>query len=453
MQNKKFSKHKNYHVVKHKKNNSFKIPLFKKKKKSYFRKIFVINKYLIILIFASFYIFFPKLNYKTSIRENIIIKKENIYKESNFSSIEESYSKAKNFIDKNLNGILINDKNEFKDNENPLVSVIIPVYNAEKYINNAIKSIQNQDLLNLEIILIDDYSSDNSLNKIEQIKKDDPRIKIIINKKNKGIFYSRNIGALSAKGEYIFPLDNDDMLLDKDILSTITDIAKDGNFDIIEFKGIQVWRRYGNKLNSKIEATNYANHKLNLVLFQPDLSAFPLKAGKEINSHYNITTCYLWAKCIKTSVYKKSLNLIGEEKYTRFIRAVEDVISLVFLFNIAMSYKFVGKYGILHIKRFRSGYFLTSDIQMDLGYLYLADMALDFPKNTQEYKQLITNLVYMALNLKLLENIFKMNDENKKVIISCLDKFFKLSFVPNEYKNIISNKVKNLTFLDYHSFI
>ena len=56
----------------------------------------------------------------------------------------------------------------------------------------------------------------------------------------------------------------------------------------------------------------------------------------------------------------------------------------------------------------------------------------------------------MALNLKLLENIFKMNDENKKVIISCLHRFFKLSFISNEYKNIISNKVKNLTFLDYH---
>ena len=268
-----------------------------------------------------------------------------------------------------------------------------------------------------------------------------------------GIFYSRNIGTLSAKGEYIFPLDNDDMLLDKDVLSTITNIAEEGNFDIIEFKGIQVWRGYNNKFKNKIEDTGHSNHKLNMELFQPKLSSFPLQPGKEINNHYKAISCYLWAKCIKTSIYKEGLNYIGEEKYKRFIRAFEDVIAMVFLFNTAKSYKFVGKYGILHIKRMKSGYFLTNEIQINLGDLYVNDIALDFPKNTPEYKQLIPNLVYNALNLKLFEKIYKMNDEYKKIIFSCLDRFFKLSFISDEYKKIISNKVKSLEFLDYHSSI
>ena len=93
-----------------------------------------------------------------------------------------------------------------------MVSVVIPVYNTQKLIKNAIRSIQNQDLLNIEIILINDFSSDNSLYVIEQLQKEDPRIKIINNKKNMGIFYSRNIKDLSDKGKFLFTLDNDEML-------------------------------------------------------------------------------------------------------------------------------------------------------------------------------------------------------------------------------------------------
>ena len=53
-----------------------------------------------------------------------------------------------------------------------------------------------------------------------------------------GTLYSRSVGALSAKGKYIFPLDSDDMFLDEDVFQTITSIAEKGYFDIVEFKGI-----------------------------------------------------------------------------------------------------------------------------------------------------------------------------------------------------------------------
>ena len=56
------------------------------------------------------------------------------YKEYKFPSLEESFNNAKDFLDKSMNGILINDKNKFKSSENPLVSIVIPVYNAEIYI-------------------------------------------------------------------------------------------------------------------------------------------------------------------------------------------------------------------------------------------------------------------------------------------------------------------------------
>ena len=88
----------------------------------------------------------------------------------------------------------------------------------------------------LEIILVNDFSSDNTLSIIEEIKKEDSRIKIINNKKNMGTLFSRSIGVLSAKGKYIFHLDSDDMYLDEDIFSTITNIANRKNLILLNLK-------------------------------------------------------------------------------------------------------------------------------------------------------------------------------------------------------------------------
>lgn len=422
--------------------------------KFYYTSKLTIKKFLIIICILILYNIFDGFidsNIQYDKKLKFSISNEDIFKEYNFPSLNESFNTAKPFIDKNLNSILINDKKEFRYNENPFVSVVIPVYNTENLIDNTIKSVQNQDLMNIEIILINDYSSDNSLYIIEQLQKEDPRIKIISNKKNMGIFYSRNIGVLASKGEYIFPIDNDDMFLNKDVLSTITNIAKEGNFDIVEFRGIHAWRNKNNKILPKIKNTRFSNHILNLVLFQPNLSTFPLQIRGDFRSYKSIS-CYLWAKGIKTIIYKKALNLIGKERYSRFIIAEEDKIAMVFLFNIANSYKFVGKYGIFHISRYGSGYSLTNKIQKNLANLYLVDIMLCFPKNNTEYKNLILITFLIVLNSKLLENIIRLFASNKRILLSCLDRFFKLPFVSKENKYLILNQTKYLKFLDYHFF-
>lgn len=88
------------------------------------------------------------------------------------------------------------------------ISVIIPLYNEEKYIKECINSVINQTYKNIEIIVVDDKSTDNSLNELKSIK--DKRIKIIELKENKGVSNARNIGIKEAKGDYICFLDSDD---------------------------------------------------------------------------------------------------------------------------------------------------------------------------------------------------------------------------------------------------
>ena len=116
--------------------------------------------------------------------------------------LNDSFQNAKDFLLKCLKGQLINNKtNKFDSSPNPIASAVIPFYNRKNTISRAIKSIQNQDITNLEIILINYFSNDATLSIIEQLEKEDQRIKVINNKKNMGILYSRSIGALAAKFE------------------------------------------------------------------------------------------------------------------------------------------------------------------------------------------------------------------------------------------------------------
>lgn len=93
----------------------------------------------------------------------------------------------------------------------PLVSVIMPAFNCELYIGEAIKSILSQTFTDYEFIIIDDGSDDLTLTIIEEFKKKDDRIKIILNKENIGLIKSLNIGLSIAKGKYIARMDGDDI--------------------------------------------------------------------------------------------------------------------------------------------------------------------------------------------------------------------------------------------------
>ena len=100
----------------------------------------------------------------------------------------------------------------------PLFSLIIPIYNSEKYLFECINSVIEQQFDNFEIILVDDFSTDQSIKIAKSFLKKNKNIKIIRNKKNEGVSVCRNKGIKIAKGKYIIFVDSDDFLL-RDSLS------------------------------------------------------------------------------------------------------------------------------------------------------------------------------------------------------------------------------------------
>lgn len=112
-----------------------------------------------------------------------------------------------------------------------LISIIIPVYNKEKYLDECIKSVVNQDYKDIEIIIINDGSQDNSENIIKQWISKDSRIRYLT-QENKGVASARNKGISMANGKYLFFLDADDLLKENAIL-TLVNCAEQTEADII----------------------------------------------------------------------------------------------------------------------------------------------------------------------------------------------------------------------------
>lgn len=154
----------------------------------------------------------------------------------------------------------------------PLVSIIIPVYNTEKYLKRCLDSAVNQTYKNIEIIIINDASTDNSKHIIDEYAKNHKNIKVITKTHNEGLSSARNIGMKYAQGEYIFFLDSDDYLKQTTI-DVLMNIAKNYNSYLVECAYTSV---YG-PIKRKKEPTNTT------------ITTYNLKENKnEISNHGNV---------------------------------------------------------------------------------------------------------------------------------------------------------------------
>ena len=114
--------------------------------------------------------------------------------------------------------------------EEEKISIIIPVYNVEKYLRKCVQSILNQTYSNLEILLIDDGSTDESGRICEELNKNDSRIKVL-HKKNGGVSSARNLGIKRATGKYLIFIDSDDYL-EKNMIEVLYNNLRNNNVDI-----------------------------------------------------------------------------------------------------------------------------------------------------------------------------------------------------------------------------
>ena len=156
--------------------------------------------------------------------------------------------------------------------QNSKITVIIPFYKVENYIRQCLESVVNQTFENLEIICVDDCGKDNSLKIVEDFAKTDSRIKIVTNNKNIGSARSRNKGMDLAKGDYIFFLDADDYLLEKDVLEKLYKKIIETNSAVVVLK------------NDKLGSPSVGDYQVTLDNFEQHLFDFPVVVWGKIYS-------------------------------------------------------------------------------------------------------------------------------------------------------------------------
>lgn len=134
----------------------------------------------------------------------------------------------------------------YEDDETMLISVVMPVYNAEKYIGQAIESVKKQTYHEWELIIVDDCSHDRSLEIAKAYEKIDSRIHVEQLEKNSGVAVARNYGIKKANGEYIALLDSDDIWVDDKLEKQleIANLSKANiiycSYDFIDENGCQI---------------------------------------------------------------------------------------------------------------------------------------------------------------------------------------------------------------------
>ena len=223
---------------------------------------------------------------------------------------------------------------------NPKVSVVSACYNQQLFVIPLIRSIQKQLLKSLEIIIVDDFSSDMTVELVKDLQKFDNRIKLIQNKKNMGTLYTKSIGALNARGKYIQSVDCDDLFGRDDFLEVLYEKAESKYLDLIKTSNFccnynrilvahqkvpKIYRRT-NGDGDLINMTRILNNRLK-------------------NNGWTISSLF-----VKTYLYKKALKKVGAENYSRNVVYLDDVLIAHYLHKYANDYNTVNYPGVLFLK-------------------------------------------------------------------------------------------------------
>ena len=288
------------------------------------------NKLKLVIILSLIIIFFIL----SSINKYFIKQVSRIIYKDNIDNMKQ----IQNFIYTNIDGDIINSNEKFYKIDQPKISIVISVYNGERFLKNALLSIQNQDFKEIEIIIVDDYSKDKSVDLIKEYMNIDQRIVLLMNNKNRGALYTKTKGILQAKGKYVMVLDVDDLYATKDAFSRLFEISEKNDLDMLGFSSIFT------DINIKNNSFIY-NYFETPVIFQPKI--------KERMFYYNEKGELLrrggliWCFFIKKELFIKIIYQIDKLFLNRIMNVHDDLLLFFLLTRNAKSLKYIKR--IFHV--------------------------------------------------------------------------------------------------------
>ena len=317
---------------------------------------------------------------------------------------------------------------KFKKINNPKISVISPVYNREKFIPRFIGSLQKQNFKEIEIILIDDKSIDNSAELIEKYKKEDKRIVLIKNKKNRGTFVSRNLGILLSKSKYVIIPDPDD-IISKEIITICYNYGEKYNYDIIRFISYEG--------HGEIISEDFVKFHTNRPIYQPELSTYMYYGNRELE----IIDFYINDKLINKKTYIEALNSINIFYFKFYMTLMEDTLMNYLLYRTAKSLYFMKKIGYRYMRTSESisnKIFMLSTIRIKFVFNYIK-IIFDFSKNSK-YEKDMFNFLFNRItkNFNIINVLSELNFNNDFYFYyEIINRIINCIYISNENMNLL----------------
>jgi len=421
--------------------------------KVYLRKF---SKY-VCLIFITYFILNVNISniiiyIKTNLLLNQLIKFEN-------DKNDDIESEIINFYDINSKNVLLDSNLNYNnfDINFPDISVILLIYNQANIIHTSIRSIQNQSLKNIEIIVIDDCSTDNSISVIKKYIKEDKRIKLIEHHFNEGKIKSRSEGIRLSKGKYITVVDGDDALIHKNILFNSFYIGNFANLDIVEFK---IAKYNAKNFLGILTSYKYIKNVEQKIIYQPDLRTKFIVRHKSpsVRGILNRNIC---GKLIKGSLFKNILSILGTKYTEDYIQVYEDTIMAIVLIQTANSYYLMKEKGYYYNKdENRNKIFNVSlknnrkcktrkNIIKGIDQAKYLNFLLEHTKENYLERQLI---YFEIKSMSYWEGFYQTIENHFDMIYKVFDKILKIKFLKKKqikkiiyiYKQLL-RKEKNIT--------
>lgn len=267
------------------------------------------------------------------------------------------------------------------------VSIVLPVYNAEKYINKTINSLLNQTLKDIEIICVNDGSKDSTLKIIEKLKEQDDRIRII-DKNNEGVWKARIDGIKQATGNYIAFIDSDDYV-EKDFIERLYDNITKNNSDISICGFKRIDEKSGKVLSKEMK---YEENK---------------KIEKNYNFEEVITVnTALWNKLYKASILKELKELKNPP------RILEDMMFLAKVYLQTEKITFVDDYLYNYIVREGSAMNTLKQGEIDIIQNAMLEIKQEYLKSEDGKKniEILSSMAFLHFGISLMLRI--SNDAN-----------------------------------------
>ena len=408
--------------IKTKLNKGYK-PIDKSAKNIYCEKYYLILIFLISLLIILLIVHIS-LKIYIKIRSNAILNnpafynitfepQEIIYQNNNELAIDKNELKEiKNFIDNNK---LLNPDKQLKKYEDPKISIIIPIINEEINIEKSLLSIYNQNLKEIEIILITDFSNDKSLEKINQLISKYPSISLIKNQNNNGLLNSKITGVLNSKGKYILFLNQNDFFAKNDAFNILYEESEKNNLDILGFASLLNDGRY---IHHLYEIPLIKEKEIRQIMYNV--------TKKEINRTGDVLVNYF----IKKDLLIQNIKTIDEKYLNKRINFNPDFFLLFLLSRNATSFKQIKNILYYSVNNWLKKW-EENDLNLRcLNYLYYIDFL--YNKTNDDYAD--KKIVLYELENWILNTKCRKNDLIREELFNICKNLSEKKYVENKYK-------------------